>query len=96
MALFVVRHAHSAETCPAQDPRMGAMLLQHLSPANAQQNGVNILGDAVVNGAHTLYMIVEAPGEAEVSQYMAPFAQAGSVEVMPASHCEQVVSRGGC
>jgi hypothetical protein len=45
MSLFVVRHQHTAETCPAKDPAMGAMLLKHLSPANARKFGVNIQGD---------------------------------------------------
>jgi DMSO/TMAO reductase YedYZ molybdopterin-dependent catalytic subunit len=31
MALFIVRHQHAAERCPAADPQMGAMLLNHLS-----------------------------------------------------------------
>ena len=31
MALYFVRHQHSAETCPAKDPQMGQMLLQHIS-----------------------------------------------------------------
>ena len=31
MSLFVVKHQHGAETCPAGDPQMGPMLLQHLS-----------------------------------------------------------------
>ena len=31
MALFVVRHEHAPERCPATDPDMGAMLLAILS-----------------------------------------------------------------
>jgi hypothetical protein len=40
MALFVVRHQHAAEGCPAQDPYMGARLLNHLSRPNARQYGL--------------------------------------------------------
>lgn len=72
------------------------MLLQHLSPANAAANGINIQADAAVDGAHTLYMIVDAPDQATVDQFMGPFAQAGTVEVLQASACEVVVGRGSC
>src|SRR5213076_2529149 len=56
MALFVVRHHHAAERCPAQDPYMGAMLLNHLSRPNVRQHGVEIQGEAIVQGEHTLYL----------------------------------------
>src|SRR5438046_753655 len=85
MSLFVVQHQHPAERCPAQDPQMGSMLLQHLSQPNADKFGVKIHGEAVVNGAHTLYLIVDAPDPESVNRFMTPFAQAGSVEVMPSS-----------
>jgi hypothetical protein len=48
MALFVVRHQHAAERCPAEDPQMGASLLNHLSRPNVRQHGVEIQGEAVV------------------------------------------------
>ena len=96
MSLFVIQHKHRAEMCPARDPKMGSMLLEHLSPANAKTFGVTIRGDAVVEGAHTLYVIADAADEDTLSRYMQPFAQAGSVEIWPASTCEAVVERGGC
>jgi hypothetical protein len=96
MALFVTRHQHPAERCPAADPKMGSMLLAHLAPENATTHGITIHGEAVVNNAHTLYMIVEAADQHQVEHFMAPFAQVGSVEVLPASSCTEVVSRGGC
>jgi hypothetical protein len=96
MSLFVTRHQHPAERCPAADPEMGSMLLRHVSADNAATYGITIQGEAVINDAHTLYMIVEAPDRERVEQFMAPFAQVGSVEVLPASTCEAVVGRGGC
>jgi DMSO/TMAO reductase YedYZ molybdopterin-dependent catalytic subunit len=96
MALFIVRHEHSAERCPAADPEMGALLLNHLSRPNVRRQGVEIHGDAVVQGAHTLYMIVESSDEDRVRSFLQPFAMAGSVEVYPASTCVRVVSSGGC
>jgi DMSO/TMAO reductase YedYZ molybdopterin-dependent catalytic subunit len=96
MALFVVRHQHDAGRCPATDPDMGAMLLNYLSRPNVRQHGVEIRGEAVVQGEHTLYMIVESTAEGRVREFMQPFAMTGSVDVYPASTCARVVASGGC
>ena len=72
MALFIVRHQHDAERCPAQDPYVGAMLLNHLSRPNVRQHGVEIQGEAVVQGEHTLYLIVEADDERGVLRSSVP------------------------
>jgi DMSO/TMAO reductase YedYZ molybdopterin-dependent catalytic subunit len=96
MALFVVRHEHTPEHCPATDPDMGAMLLNYLSRPNVSRLGVAIQGEAIVQGEHTLYMIVEASDEPCVREFMQPFAAAGSVDVYPASTCARVVASGGC
>ena len=96
MPLFVARHQHSADRCPAGDPNTGAMLLTHLNRKNAAAAGVTIHADAVIDNAHTFYVILDADSRGRVEEFMAPFAQAGSVEIMSASHCEAVVERGGC
>src|SRR5919109_4485064 len=96
MALFVVRHHHAAERCPAQDPFMGATLLNHLSRPNVRQYGVRIQGEAVVQGEHTLYLIVEADDEGHLREFMQPFQMAGSLDIYPASTCARVVASGGC
>jgi DMSO/TMAO reductase YedYZ molybdopterin-dependent catalytic subunit len=96
MALFVVRHQHAAERCPAQDPYLGATLLNHLSRPNVRQHGVAIQGEAVVQGEHTLFLIVEASDEARLREFMQPFQMAGSLDVYPASTCARVVASGGC
>jgi hypothetical protein len=75
---------------------MGQMLLAHLAKENAARFGIDLHGEAVINDAHTLYLIVDAPDRQRVEEYLAPFAQAGSVEVLGASSCEAVVERGGC
>jgi hypothetical protein len=48
--------------------------------------------EAVANDQHTLYLIAEE----QLRRYLAPFARAGSIEVLPVSHCEAVSNRGGC
>ena len=96
MALFIVRHQHAPEHCPAQDPDMGARLLNHLSRPNVRQYGVQIQGEAVVRGEHTMYLIVEASDERQLRRFMDPFEQAGSLDIYPASTCARVVASGGC
>jgi DMSO/TMAO reductase YedYZ molybdopterin-dependent catalytic subunit len=96
MALFVVRHHHAADHCPAQDPDRGAMLLNHLSRPNVRQYGIEILGEAVVQGEHTLYFIVDARDEDRLREFMQPFRTAGTLDIYPASTCARVVASGGC
>lgn len=96
MSLYFVRHQHSPETCPAKDPQMGAMLLSHINPANARKMGVNVKGDAVLDGQHTFVLILEADDKSYIENFMQPFAQAGPVEITSASECEIVVERHGC
>ena len=96
MALFVARHRHSPEACPAGHPQMGPMLLRHLSPENARQYGVRIQAEAVLDGQHTLVLILEAESREQVERFLQPFAQVGTVEVSPASLCEAVVARQRC
>jgi len=96
MALFVVRHQHAADRCPAHDPYAGAMLLNYLSRPNVRQHGVQIQGEAIVQGEHTLYLIVEAGDERSLREFMQPFQMAGSLDIYPASTCARVVASGGC
>jgi len=96
MSLYFVRHQHTAETCPAKDPNMGAQLLFHISPSNAHKFGIDIQGEAVLDGKHTLVLIVEADKPEQIDSFMQPFKMAGSVEITPASTCETVVDRAGC
>ena len=96
MALFIVRHQHAAEGCPAQDPVMGVNLLNHLSRPNVSRFGLRIHGEAVVQGEHTMYLIVEAADEVRLRAFMEPFQMAGSLDIYPASTCVRVVANGGC
>jgi len=75
---------------------MAPFLLKLLSAPEASKHGVKIHGEAVAKGQHHLYLIVDAPDEASVKTWLAPFAQAGSLDVLPSSTCEDVVARGKC
>jgi DMSO/TMAO reductase YedYZ molybdopterin-dependent catalytic subunit len=94
--LFIVRHQHPPDGCPAHDPFRGASLLNHLSRPNVRKFGLEIQGEAVVQGEHTMYMIVEADDEARLREFMQPFQMAGSLDVYPASTCVRTVASGGC
>ena len=96
MTLFVVRHVHSPDRCPAQDPYRGAMLLNHLSRPNVAKFGLKIQGEAVINDEHTMYLIVEAGDKLQLEKFLEPFEGAGSVEIFPASTCSGAVAAGGC
>jgi len=96
MSLFIVRHQHPADGCPAQDPFMGATLLNHLSPPNVRKFGLQIHGEAVVQGEHTMFLIVEAADEQDLREFMRPFQRAGSLDIFPASTCVRAVASGGC
>jgi DMSO/TMAO reductase YedYZ molybdopterin-dependent catalytic subunit len=96
MSLFVVRHQHPAERCPATDFTAGAQLLNHLSRANAARYGVRIHGEAVLQGAHTLLIIAETASEDDLRRFLQPLESAGSLEVEPAATCATVVASGGC
>jgi hypothetical protein len=96
MALFLVQHRHEPERCPARDPQMASMLLKHLSPSNTASYDIKLKGEVVIQGGHTLYLIAEASDPIHVSRFMEPFARAGTVEILPASTCEEVVERGEC
>jgi len=96
MALFVAEHRHSAEHCPASNPQMAPFLLQLLSAPVAAKHGITVHSEAVARGQHHLYLIVDGPDEKAVRTWLAPFAQAGSVDVLAASACEEVVARGQC
>lgn len=96
MALFLVRHQHDEGRCPAKDPDGGAALLNHLSRPNMRRQEVEVLGEAVVQGEHTLYLILQAERSDRVREFMQPFEAAGSVDIFPASTCARVVAAGGC
>ena len=81
MSLFIVRHQHPADGCPAQDPFLGASLLNHMSRPNVRKFGLEIQGEAVAQGEHTMYLIVEAVDERHLREFMHPFQMAGTVDI---------------
>ena len=75
---------------------MAQRLLQHLERANARRHGIELRAEAVLDAQHVLVLIAESEDVSFLQDYMAPFRQAGSVEILSASTCEAVVERHGC
>lgn len=96
MPLFIVRHQHAAAGCPAQNPYLGASLLNHLSRPNVRKFGLEIQAEAVVHGEHTMFLIVDAEDESRLREFMHPFQMAGTLDVYPAQTCVRTVASGGC
>ena len=94
MPLFVVKHQHDADRCPAGDPEQGPKMLEYLSDPAA--SGITVYAQAMADWQHTLHMILEASDIKSVLDFMAPFEDIGTIEVLPASSCETVVARGRC
>src|SRR5437870_12449872 len=93
MSLFLVKHQHPAEACPAGHPQMGPKLLVHLSQPSAESFGVQTHAEAVVDGEHTFYLMLSADQAAQGERSLAPCAPPGRAEVTPASLGARVAAR---
>lgn len=96
MPLYFVEHKHNAETCPTKNREMMMMLGQHVTQANADTFGIKIHADVVHRGEHRMMLVLEAPSQEPVDQFVQPFAMIGSVDVKEVSTCEQVVETSIC
>ncbi len=96
MPIYFVEHKHTAETCPTKQPEMMKMLGQHTTQENASKFAIRIQSDIVYPGEHRMNLVLVAPSEAKVREYVAPFGMVGTVEVKEVSTCEEVVATGKC
>jgi uncharacterized protein with GYD domain len=96
MALFLIEHRHSADTCPTKNREMMLMLGKHVTQTTADDFGVKIHADVVHPGEHRMMMVLEAPDRDPIDNYMAPFKMVGTVDVKEVVTCEQVVETATC
>jgi DMSO/TMAO reductase YedYZ molybdopterin-dependent catalytic subunit len=96
LALYFVRHHHAPDRCPAGDPVSGEQLLRSLSRENERKHGVDLRGEAVARGEHTVYFMAEATDERHLREFLKPLHEAGSLEVFPASTSPDVVISDSC
>ncbi len=93
MGLYLVEHHHSAESCPAQNVEMATALAGHVTPDNAAKFGLSVVSDCVVEGEHTLFLLVDSDSQDKVEAFAAPFKQAGPTTIKPAITCDIVAGR---
>jgi uncharacterized protein with GYD domain len=88
MALFLIEHSHTSETCPTRNPEMVRQLRAHVSDENAARMGVKILGDWASEPEHQVVFIVEAADPQAVENLAGPFRHVGQVRVRQGLTCE--------
>ena len=96
MPLYLVEHRHTAETCPTKNREMMLMLGKHVTQPTADQFGIKIHSDVVHPGEHRMMLVLEAPEQSNVDEYVKPFVMVGTVDVKEVSTCEQVVETAVC
>jgi hypothetical protein len=88
MALYLIEHSHTSETCPTRNPEMVRQLRAHVSDENAARIGVKILGDWASEPEHQVVFIVEAADAQAVENLAGPFRHVGQVRVRQGLTCE--------
>jgi hypothetical protein len=92
MALFLVEHVHTDETCPSRTVEgvkmMGELVL---GPDHARRTGVRFLNDFVVRGKHRLLLFIEADSAENAENYAKPFRMVGKTDVQPLTKCDAII-----
>ncbi len=96
MPLYFVEHHHTAETCPTRQPEMIQMLGKHVTQSTADEYSIHIVADVVHPGEHWMNMVLEAPAQERVDEYMKPFGMVDTVSIKEVTTCEQVVATAKC
>jgi hypothetical protein len=95
IALFVARHQHPPDRCPASSGS-GSLLLSRVSAATAARYGVTIEAEALMDGEHLLLLVVQAANREAVERFLAFLPGQEDLQVLPACSAEEAVQRGGC
>jgi uncharacterized protein with GYD domain len=96
MPLYFIEHRHTAETCPTKDRDMMLMLGDHVTQKTADTFGVKIHADVVHPGEHRMMMVLEAPAQEPIDNFLQPFSMVGTVDVKEVTTCEHVVETATC
>ena len=90
MPVYLVKHTHSAEKCPTNNPEMVQQLASHMTVENADKYGVKLKADWVDETEHTAVFILEADSPDKVTNFTLPFLEVGSLMIKPGLTCELV------
>ncbi len=93
MALYLVHHSHTDETCPAKNPELVRIFAAHVNQANGDKYGVRILADFVNDPEHTVILVVEADSMDKVHNFVTPFINVGPTTIKEGYTCEQVAQQ---
>ena len=72
------------------------MLGDHVTQKTADTFGVKIHADVVHPGEHRMMMVLEAPAQGPIDNFLQPFSMVGTVDVKEVTTCEQVVETATC
>ena len=89
---FIVEHAHTDDTCPANSMEgvkmMGELVL---GKNHADSCGVKLLNDYHVRGQHRLLLLIEAGALENAEDYAKPFKMVGKTDVLQLDRCTAVM-----
>jgi hypothetical protein len=93
MALYLVQHTHTEQTCPTNNPEMVRHLSSHMTAESAARHGVKILADWVNDDEHMVVLVLEAASRDQAAGFAAPFQMAGSVTIKEGVTCEELARK---
>ena len=90
MALYLVEHTHTPDTCPTKNLDMVRALAGHVTDENAAKFGVKIVADFVREVDHNVMLVLEADSADKVATFAVPFLGAGPITIKQGETCAQV------
>ena len=90
--LFHVKHVHSWEACPYQDPERARATFGK-AMAGIMESEVELIGAYVDAAAHTTFLILDATSASQIEEALAPVIDIGWAETRPVVDFAEVMSR---
>lgn len=90
--LFHVKHTHSWETCPYNDP-VRARETFGKALAGIMESDVELIGAFVDAPAHTTFLVLDANSAAEIEEALAPVIDIGWAETRPVVDFAELLGR---
>ena len=77
--LFHITHKHTAETCPANDPK----LVRETWGKVWANEGIELKSAYVNAPAHTIYMVIETDSVKKIEDFLYPVFKIGTADIAP-------------
>ncbi len=92
--LFLVKHIHTFESCPAGDPELVQKTFATVvTDEHTKKVGVKLLSSYADAPAHTTFFIVDADSAEKVGAFLLPILKLGSAEIRPVTDLIEEVKR---